>query len=174
MSETNRVLVAYASRYGSTGEVASFIRGVLADTHGWDVDVRQVADVTDLTPYRAVVVGSPILGSRWLPGAVEFVEGHRDDLARLPTAFFATGLTMREDTEENRRTMRECLAPVSEMVTPADIGLFGGVLESARLGLTMRVLVRLANRPMGDFRNWEAIHNWGVSLGPLLAGDGIG
>ncbi len=54
---SNKILVTYASRAGSTQGVAEAIGKSLADG-GAAVDVRPMRDVQDLTPYRAVVAGS--------------------------------------------------------------------------------------------------------------------
>ena len=69
---SRRTLVAYASRAGSTAEVAEAIGRTLAED-GAQVDVRLVKEVADLSPYRAVVAGSAIQGGKWLPEAMQFV-----------------------------------------------------------------------------------------------------
>jgi menaquinone-dependent protoporphyrinogen oxidase len=54
-----RVLVAYASKYGATAEIAEKIGQVLRQA-GLQVDVSPVNHISDLTPYRAIVLGSAI------------------------------------------------------------------------------------------------------------------
>ena len=165
MSE--RILVAYASRAGSTGEVAEVIGEVLCDG-GEAVDVRLAKDVTDVSPYRAVVVGSAIYMGRWMSEAVKFVETHRDALSQLPVAYFTVCLTMKDDTEENRRTVAAYLDPVREVVQPVDVGLFAGRLDSSKLSFIYRLIIKAMGQPEGDFRNWEAIRAWAGELVPLL------
>ena len=53
------VLVAVASRHGSTREIADAIAQELR-MQGVDADVRHVEDVPDLNSYDAVVLGSAI------------------------------------------------------------------------------------------------------------------
>jgi len=55
----DKILIAYTSRTGSTGEVAETIAQVLR-REGVPVDVRRVQEVKDLTPYQAVLIGSAI------------------------------------------------------------------------------------------------------------------
>ena len=106
-----RVLISYASRCGSTGGVAEAIGQILCET-GASADIRLVANVKDLSPYHAVIVGSAIRRAKWLPEAVEFVRDNQDLLARLPVAYFAVCLTMRDDAPENRSRVMAYLGPV--------------------------------------------------------------
>ncbi len=62
------ILVAYATRYGSTKEIASAIADTLR-SGGESVDLLPVEEVTDLGRYRAAVVGSPIYMGKWLSDA---------------------------------------------------------------------------------------------------------
>ncbi|MCX6571441.1 MAG: hypothetical protein NT006_08505 [Candidatus Aminicenantes bacterium] len=54
---SQKVLIAYATRAGSTGEIAKEIGDVLI-AKGFAVDVVPVRKVRDISPYRAVIVGS--------------------------------------------------------------------------------------------------------------------
>ena len=163
----DKILVAYASRAGATGGVAEAIGEVLCDA-GTAVDVRLAKDVTDVSPYRAVVVGSAIYMGRWMSEAVKFVETHRDALGQMPVAYFTVCLTMKDDTEENRRTVAAYLDPVREVVQPLDVGLFAGRLDLTKLPFLYRLIIKAMKQPEGDYRNWEAIRAWAGELVPLL------
>ena len=169
-----RLLVAYATRCGSTKGVAEAIgRGLAAA--GWGVDVRPVGEVRDLRPYRAAVIGSPIRGGRWLPEAVDFVRKNGEALKRMPVAYFAVCLTLRDDTEGNRSEVAACLDPVCELVQPVELGLFAGALDPSSLPLVLRLLLRCIKAPAGDFRDWNAIRAWAVKLGKEMTGKlGVG
>ena len=56
---SGRILVAYASRGGSTAGVAEAIGQTLA-AGGSEVDVRSMTEIDDVTAYQAVVAGSAI------------------------------------------------------------------------------------------------------------------
>ena len=99
---SNKILVTYASRAGSTAGVAQAIGNSLTE-HNLEVDVCPMQDVHDLTPYRAVVAGSAIRYDRWLPEAVQFVERHQDDLSQKPFATFLVCLAL-SATNEKRLT----------------------------------------------------------------------
>jgi flavorubredoxin len=49
------VLVAYATKAGSTGETAGVIGNILSES-GYSVDVKPVDDIQDVSGYQAVVL----------------------------------------------------------------------------------------------------------------------
>jgi len=157
-----RILIAYGSRCGSTAGVAEAIGQVLLKA-GAEVDVRSVKDVNDLSPYQAVITGSAIRMSKWLPETVEFIKIHQNTLSRLPVAYFAVCLTMKDDTAENRCKGLGFLDPVCKQfpqVKPVDIGLFAGAVDYKKLSLAYSLILKLKGAPEGDFRNWETIRTW--------------
>ena len=91
----NRVLVAYASKAGSTAEVADAIGKRLADT-GLAVDVRRARNARSVDGYASVIVGSPIRAGQWLSEALWFVEAHKGALAMRKTAFFTMCMTLQQ------------------------------------------------------------------------------
>ena len=62
------VLVATASKYGSTAEIAEAIGRALRE-NGVAADVRPVDEVGDLSGYMGVVLGSAVYVGRWLEAA---------------------------------------------------------------------------------------------------------
>ena len=167
---SDKILVAYASGCGSTGEVAEAIGQVLCEA-GAAVDVRLAKDVTDVSSYRAVIAGSAIRMGRWLPEAVKFVETHQEALSRVPVAYFTACMTLaKEDTEESRRTVAAYLDPVREIVQPVDVGLFAGAMNYSRLSFVYQLMMKAMKTPEGDFRDWEAIRAWAADLHPALLG----
>jgi menaquinone-dependent protoporphyrinogen oxidase len=168
----NRILIAYGSRCGSTGGVAESIGQVLSAA-GASVDVRLVKDVNDLSPYQGVIVGSAIRMGKWLPEAVEFVKTHQDRLSRVPVAYFAVCLAMKDDTVENRHKALGYLDPVRKQfsqVKPVDMGLFAGAVDYKKLSFAYSLILKVKGAPEGDFRNWEAIRTWAAGVRPALDG----
>ena len=167
-----KFLVAYASRCGSTGEVAEAIGQSLCH-NGALVDVRLINGVTDLASYEAVVVGSAIRSDRWLPEATAFVEKNRQLLSGIPVAYFLTCLTMSQPSKKNQDKARSYLNPeitaVPE-VKPVDIGLFAGVLDYGKLPFHIRMVMKLKMSSKGvsegDYRDWGAIRHWAEGLCP--------
>jgi menaquinone-dependent protoporphyrinogen oxidase len=160
----DKLLVAYASKCGSTSEVAKAIGQTLAN-NGATVDVRQIQNVSDLNAYRAVVLGSAIRQGKWLPEAKKFVEANQQALSRVPTAYFTVCMTLSEDTEENRRKAAAYLEPVRQILKPVEEGFFAGKMDYGQLGFVERLMVeRVKYVPQGDFRNWTAIQSWAQAL----------
>jgi len=127
--------------------------------------VRPLDKVTDLSVYRAVVLGSAIRQAKWLPEAKKFVAAHQPALSRVPTAYFTVCMTLSQDTEENRRKAVAFLEPVRQILKPVEEGFFAGKMDYGQLGLVERLMIeRVMQIPQGDFRNWAAIQTWAQAL----------
>ena len=162
---SNRILVAYASRAGSTREIAEAVAKTLREG-GQEVDVRPVQEVRDLAPYAAVVVGSAARIMRIYAEAVSFVKQHRVALQKVPTAFFVSCMTMKEDNEKNRETVSGYLKPLTALVSPAVVGLFAGKMDGSRVSGLMGAMMK--NAKVEDCRDWEAIGVWAAGLPALF------
>ncbi len=166
-----RILIAYATRCGSTAEVAEAIRGVLSET-GVTVDCLPVGEVTDLTAYGGIVVGSAIRMARWLPEALDFVKKNRAVLKGAEAALFTVCLTMKDDTAENRGRVLSFMEPVLKeisSVNPSRIGLFGGKVDFRALSFANRSVLKLKGVSEGDFRNWPIVKAWAGELSSSFA-----
>jgi menaquinone-dependent protoporphyrinogen oxidase len=168
-----KILVTYASRSGTTASVAEAISKTLTEA-GLDVDVLAMKDVSELPAYRAVVVGSAIRASKWLPEAQEFVKTHRAALNQKPLAMFTVCITLAMANGANYRyAVEKWVAPVRALVRPLSDGFFAGRLDFSKLPLNfdtikLRVVVALGIFPKEDRRDWQAIQTWAASLVPLF------
>lgn len=166
---SDKLLVAYATRYGSTKEVAEKIASTLRED-GSLVDVQTAEQVQSLDGYRAVVVGAPLYMFNWLKAARRFLSRNRAELERVPVAVFALGPT--EDKEKDRQEARGQLDKVLAgfpWLTPVAIELFGGKFHPARLTFPHTLIPALKKMPVSDIRNWDAIDAWARGLGRTLA-----
>ena len=105
-----RVLVAYATRHGSTAEIAERIGQHLRQA-GLSVDVQPVGQVDDLAPYRAVVLSSGVYIGRWHRAATRFLKTHQEKLANRPVRLFSSGPTGEGDPVELTDDWRPKVTP---------------------------------------------------------------
>ncbi|MBM2616315.1 hypothetical protein JIG36_12185 [Actinoplanes sp. LDG1-06] len=149
-----RVLVAYATKNGSTREVADLI-GTLAHDAGRPIEVVPAHAVAGrLHGYGLIVLGAPLYSGRWHRDARRFLKRHRTDLGTVPVAVFALG-PRRDDEEAWHRSweqLHRALAAVP-WLTPVAVGLFGGA-DPRRRGRSER----------RDLRDWAAIGEWTRTL----------
>ncbi|OGO19385.1 MAG: hypothetical protein A2Z14_07660 [Chloroflexi bacterium RBG_16_48_8] len=169
---SNVILVAYASRTGSTIGVAEAIGKTLVES-GAQVEVRPMKEVMDLTPYRAVVAGSAIQGKRWLPEAIQFIQSHQAVLAQKPFAAFLVCMTLTIANQKYREEVTNWLEPVRQLVEPVSEGFFAGALDISKVPsfgdrLKFRLSVALGVWEEGDHRDWDAIRSWAGSIYPML------
>lgn len=157
-----KVLVTYASKYGSTGGVADAIGKELCGK-GMAADVALIKNAVNISSYQAVVIGSATYMGKLMPEAVNFVKKNRDILCQVPVAYFVVGATMFQPTDKNRAKalsfMDPILAAVPE-IKPVDIGTFAGALDYSNLSWLNKQIMKSKGVPEGDFRDWNAIHAW--------------
>ena len=90
VAKTMRVLIGYASRFGSTRDIANRIADAVRKD-GSDVDVRSVDEISDFDHYDAVVFGSGVYDGSWTAEATELMRRHAAVLARKPVWLFSVG-----------------------------------------------------------------------------------
>jgi menaquinone-dependent protoporphyrinogen oxidase len=161
---SNPVLVAYATRYGSTQEVADKIAATLRQS-GLTVEVQPAKQVRTLDGYRAVVLGAPLYMSDWLKEARNFLSRHRPILTTLPVALFALGPTedKEKDWTETRKQFDKVLSQFA-WLKPVAAELFGGRFDPSRLTLPYNLIPGLKRMPVNDIRDWDAIGVWANGL----------
>lgn len=157
------ILVAYATRKGSTAEIALAIAKELEKT-GAAVTVSDLTTVSSVAAYHAIVIGTPVYTGKISGDVAVFARRHRDDLGRVPVAGFVTGIApvypKTGDASEYTRQLEAALAP-ARLATAT---MFAGKLDAARLSLIERGMTSLLKVPTGDFRNWDAIAAWAREL----------
>jgi menaquinone-dependent protoporphyrinogen oxidase len=191
-----QILIAYATKSGSTAEVAGAIGRELTQD-GARVDVRSIKDVGDIGSYDAVIVGGPMIMG-WHREAVQFMQKNQSTLSQVPVACFLTALSLTEaetgfdsipvyqdpslakppknagkpSFKERYATVASYLRPVLDkapQVKPVSAAFFAGKLDCSRLDLLSRLFVQvIIGAKPGDYRNWDAIRAWAASLHRVL------
>jgi len=176
------ILVAYASRHGSTRGIAERIAERLR-ADGLAADALPASEVRDATPYDAFVVGGAAYMFHWLKDATAFVERNRALLATRPTWLFSSGPIGTDIVDKKGRDVLETTVPkefpgLREAVHPRDAKVFFGAIDPGAkpVGLAERfmALVPAARDalPKGDFRDWPAIDAWADRIASELGATG--
>lgn len=161
------MLVAYATKRGSTREVAEAIAERMA-TRGFETTVSRAGDVDDVAAFDGVVLGGSLYMGRLHAEARGFLKRHRETLAAVPVAVFAMGpLTMEEsDVAGSRKQLDHALGKTPD-VQPISVTIFGGVIDPEKLHFPF------SHMPASDARDWDAVRAWAdevaASLGKEVA-----
>ena len=159
-----KVLVAVASKHGSTIEIGQVIEASVRSS-GLDVDLKRIEDVSALSAFDAVVVGSGVYSGHWMRSAREFVEVHEGELKQLPVWLFSSGPV--GDPPKPLENSAE-VADVVKRLGARGHRLFPGRIEGSDLGISEKALIALVRAPDGDFRPWSEIATWAESIAAQL------
>ena len=160
-----RVLVAVASKHGSTREIAEAVADELRN-QGLTADLHDAGDVRDLAGYEAVVLGSAIYAGNWMPEAKIFVEQCHAELAKMPVWLFSSG-PLGEGNPQPQDDPNRLIAALGD-VSARDHHVFVGKLDPQTLGFAERLIAKAVHAPSGDFRDWDAIREWAQSIASKL------
>jgi len=160
-----KILVAYATKYGATAKIAEKIGLVLREA-GLGTDVLAVKSVKDLSPYKAIVLGSAVYIGKWRKDASAFLKDNEAALAEKPVWLFSSGPTGKGTPDDLLKGWRfpKALQPVAERIRPRDLIIFHGDVNSEKLSPVEKWMVKNVKAPSGDFRDWGAITSWAESI----------
>jgi len=164
-----KVLVAYATKYGATADIAEKIGQVLRQA-GLHADVLPTDSVSDITLYKAVVLGSGVYAGQWRKEAVRFLEANEKTMAEIPVWLFSSGPTGEGDPVQLMKGWRfpEAQQPIADRIQPRDIALFHGELDMKKLSFAEKLIVKGIKAPVGDFRDWDSITSWAAAIADEL------
>lgn len=151
-----QILVTVASRHGATAEIGSAIASVLrADGH--TVHEAPPDEVTDVSGYDAVVLGSAVYTAHWLPAAREMAARLAPELRSRAVWVFSSGLATQPAASAN--------SPHELLALMQDIGALGhrafaGRLLRSELAFAERALIAGARAKEGDHRDFAAVEAW--------------
>ncbi len=162
-----KILVTYATKWGSTEEIAKDVAAALRSA-GAACDIRPAYEVESIEGYRAVVLGSPIYYGSPLSEARAFIIDHREALAKVPKALFFVSLGMARPTPKAVEKIVKQTKSFVERVRPVHVGLFAGAVDYSNFGFLMRAVLKIIGIPQGDFRKPEVVKKWVQDILPRL------
>jgi menaquinone-dependent protoporphyrinogen oxidase len=165
-SMDKKILITYATKAGSTVEIAAVI-GESLSKRGLTVDVKPVSENPSLDGYQAVLMGSAIRMGSWLPEAVDFIRKNQTALKQVPTSIFTVHMLNAGNDETSRTARLAYTAPARELLPAVDEVFFKGKLDYKTLSFFDRLIakaVETPDNPPGDFRDWNQIRSWAENL----------
>jgi menaquinone-dependent protoporphyrinogen oxidase len=164
-----QVLIGYASRFGSTRDIANRIANAVR-TDGNDVDLCSVDEISDFERYDAVVFGSGVYDGSWTAEATELMRRHAAVLAGKPLWLFSVGsfgdrhpivggLIKKEPKE---------IGEFEEALRPRDYRVFAGVIDLDYWPAWGRLLFKTFGGHAGDNRRWPDIDAWAETIAQEL------
>lgn len=168
----SKVLVAYATKYGATAEIAEAI-GKALRAEGVAVDILPAEKVRDLSPYGAVVLGSAVYVGKWQKEASGFLESNEQALAQRLTWLFSSGPTGEGDPVAlmDGWQFPEDLKPIADRIQPREIVVFHGNIDPDKLNFVFKTIINKIGAPKGDFRDWESIDSWARGIAQVLVNE---
>lgn len=167
-----RILVAYASRYGSTREVAEHLSQTLR-RNGFEVDCRSMTELSDISDYPTIVLGAPFYFGRWPGSARHFLGRFGPVLAHRDIAVFATGRVDPDQSPAEARQQLDLLLRRCDWLRPFASEMFGGRWDPSLLRGAHRWLLwfpgsPLKRLPVSDLRDWRAVDGWAERIGEVV------
>jgi len=168
-----KVLVAYATRYGSTGEVADAVGARLRE-RGLDADVKSAKKVRSLDGYDAVVFGAPFYLGSMLKEGRKFLEKQRAALQDRPMAIFALGPTSAADDLTQASKQLDKALEKMPWLEPVAAEMFVGKYDPAKLRFADKLVAAPPASPLHgleahDDRDWGAIGEWAANVAATIS-----
>jgi menaquinone-dependent protoporphyrinogen oxidase len=165
---TMNVLVAYATKNGSTAGIARMIAEAF-DEQGLRAEARPAAEVADVGAYDAVILGSALYANRWLREARQFARRHQRELGARPVWLFSSGPLDASAHERDIPPVRGAVR-AGQRLDAREHVTFGGRLEEGASGRIARMLLKQGRG--GDFRDEGQIRSWAQGIAAELATEG--
>lgn len=159
-----KVLVAVASRHGSTREIGEAIAEAMRQA-GHEVVVADPDDVESVDAYDAVVLGSSVYVGRWAASARAMVDRLAHGLVRRPVWLFSSGPVGNPPVPEGDP---EEVPGLLQRLGARAHRTFPGRLDPEDLTLAERAVVALVQAERGDYRAWPRATAWGTEIAAEL------
>jgi len=183
--ELKSVLIVFASRFGSTDEIAHEIAEEL-EKHEIITEMLNLKDgesTPSLDEFDGILVGSGVKMGRWTKEAFSFLKQNHNSLNnKVLGLFVSSGEAANPKTHDGARN--NYLEKIMERTgVKADMAeAFGGIFDLSSNSnysfLEKKIILRLAKSvkegiimqegKVNDFRNWQLIRNWATDFANLV------
>jgi menaquinone-dependent protoporphyrinogen oxidase len=162
------VLVAYASKHGSTEEIAHAVAEALRES-GLNVACVEAGEVGNVEPYDAIVLGSAVYIKRWRGDAKHFLRKHAEDLSHKPFWVFSSGPVGEPEGDLNPSWLEppRIIAKVERLGVRGHV-VFGGRMPDKPRGPAERAMVENCPPEYRDRRDWGEIRAWAAGIASEL------
>ena len=160
-----KVLIIYASGFGTTAEVAKVMAEELRAQH-FTVESQTADKARAPDEDEAVIIGSAIRYDRWLPDARAYLNHHQEALTKIPVAYFYNCLTLAANpvSTDSEQVYDAKLLALNPSVKPMMVGGFAGALGYEVMPWYFRLILGSIARSKGlkggDYRDWAEIKGW--------------
>jgi len=149
-----------ATRHGATAEISgAIVEHLIAVGH--DFDVREPDEVRDLESVVAAALRSAVYAGHWLKADRELCAWLGPELAARAVWLFSSGLV---DDPPKPAEDGVDLAAALAATRAREHRIFAGRIDKHTLAFGRRAIVRALHAAVGDFRDWDAIADWGRSI----------
>ena len=165
MTKKMRVLVGYASRFGSTRDIANRVGSALRAS-GVDVDVCSVSEIANIDRYDAVVFGGGVYDGSWTTDATELMRRQATTLASKPLWLFSVGSFGDRHPLVGGLIKKEpkAIGEIEQTLHPRDYRVFAGVIALDHWPAWGRLLFKAFGGHDGDNRQWPDIDAWAEEI----------
>jgi menaquinone-dependent protoporphyrinogen oxidase len=185
VKELKSVLIVFASRFGSTDEIAHEIADEI-EKHTILTTVLNLRDgmkIPSLEGFDGIIVGSGIKMGRWAKESYEFLKQNQSSLNnKVLGLFVSSGEASNPKTHAEARTKYLEKIMESTGVSADMMEAFGGIFDfSSRSSYSFfekKVIQKLARSieggitidddKMNDFRDWDLIRDWAKNFSHLV------
>jgi menaquinone-dependent protoporphyrinogen oxidase len=170
------ILITYASVHGSTRGIAERISSIIS-THispPSTVEVLPMEQVSDLSKYNFVIIGSAVHNFHWIPLASRWLSSNSAALANTPVWAFSVGTPfaigkIAQRFLESQEEEQKLAAAIKEQVKIEGHVLFSGMFVKSQATKKFNFWWRVFGGKFGDFREWEDINKWAGEVGENIA-----
>ncbi|BCY19211.1 flavodoxin [Leptolinea sp. HRD-7] len=169
-----KVLVTYATKYGSTQGVAEVIAAELRNM-GLDADLLPAANVQSISGYHAVVLGTPLYIGSMLSDASKFLSRFKKEISEIPSALFVLGPLYNTPKDmTDAKTQLDIILNKITWFKPVTVEVFTGAMDPDKFRFPDSLLKMMPASQTGDIfkkfdgRDWDAIKSWSSTLENVL------